>query len=156
MGPSQVTIKRENWKFAKCPKCSHEFSTEAEWSVWTRQQQELDSKLQGFSFYDIDIVWEGPSGGNPGESPYMMIEVKCKMETVKKGQLVMMSRVAKRHKGDQWWRGFHILQFEELGPKSGTIFLDGRKITEEELLCFYSFKAPGDWYDTTFRQILGT
>jgi len=103
-------------------------------SEWLRQQPEIDSRL-GFVTTDIDYLWRNYQTGT-----FMLIEEKCRMGEMNYSQrtsLEFLDSVCSYH---PLYKGFHLIQFENESPEDGDIYLDGKKITKEELISFLRFE----------------
>lgn len=121
----------------KSPKCPHE--RELLTNDWLRTK--LSDGTTGLLVSDIDfMIW------NYKTKQCMMIEVKSMGAEIKFWQRDQFQRINKWIKAGiisdpQWtYLGFHYLRFNKLGNdfKAG-VTLDGKLITEEELIKFLSF-----------------
>ena len=109
-------------------------SHSTEFGLWLREQKKIDSSL-GYVATNIDYVWRNYKTGH-----WMLIEEKRHMAKVKRWQREIFNLLAWCSKHHPKFHGFHVLQFENTSPKDGEIFLDGRKITKEQLINFLRFK----------------
>ncbi|MCD6297942.1 MAG: hypothetical protein J7M30_12405 [Deltaproteobacteria bacterium] len=108
-------------------------SHSTEFGLWLRKQRNIDSSL-GYIATNIDYVWRNYKTGD-----WMLIEEKRYMTKVKRWQQEIFNLLTWCSKHHPKFHGFHILQFENTSPEDGEIFLDGRKITKEELINFLQF-----------------
>jgi hypothetical protein len=112
-------------------------------SQWSREQKDLDS-YQGYNNTDIDVVWIWQ---NVYSKPIytMLIEEKLFVDTVTNRQKIAFGALVDLIPDNQQFKGYHLLQY-----KQGIIFLDDKKIAEDDLVLFLSFKQPDNWYKTYF------
>lgn len=105
-----------------------------EFGIWLRKQKEIDSKL-GFVTTNLDYIWQNYKTGE-----WMLIEEKRYMSLLRFPQSKLLEIVDRVAKHDRNYRGFHIIQFEKTSPDDGSIYLDGKQITREQLVLFLRFE----------------
>jgi len=110
-------------------------SHSTEFGLWIREQSEIDS-AKGFVATNIDYVWRNYKTGE-----WMMIEEKRYNNQPKFPQTELFSLVDKCAKIDPKYSGFHFLVFENTSPDDGKTFLDGKEISNEELIKFLQFRS---------------
>ena len=109
-------------------------SHSTEFGLWLREQKNIDSSL-GYIATNIDYVWRNYKTGQ-----WMLIEEKRYMSKVKRWQQEIFDLLDWCSKHHPKFHGFHTLQFEKTSPEDGAIFLDGQRITKENLINFLQFK----------------
>ena len=105
-----------------------------EFSLWLREQPKVDSSI-GYTATNIDYVWRNYKTGD-----WMIIEEKCFMAKPERWQKEIFEIVNQCCKHDPKFRGFHLIQFKNTSPEYGEIFLDGKEISEANLIEFLQFK----------------
>lgn len=105
-----------------------------EFGLWLREQSEIDSAL-GFVATNIDYLWRNYRTGC-----WMLIEEKRHGVMPKRWQSESFDLVNKVSKGDPKYKGFHYLIFENTSPEDGTIMLDGKEISKDDLIKFLRFE----------------
>ena len=105
--------------------------------------QNLDYVWHWYGTDDLMLIEEKMYGGMVSFAQADTHSVLSQMIAYGDGQPVRNKRGQLR---SIRWRGYHVLQFEHTDPTDGRIRLDGRYITEEQLLAFLRFEAPDDWY----------
>ncbi|MGI0081047.1 MAG: hypothetical protein ACRECH_15670, partial [Nitrososphaerales archaeon] len=136
-----------------CPACGYEVSTETDFSIWVRNQSELESNKYRLSIHDRDWVIERGIDPRYGQALAMIIEEKTRLAQVPLQQLAMLRKFHEMCMSDLRWRGSHILQFENTSPENGRIYLDGSRLDTEELIKFIRFEMAPSWYRTTLQQV---
>jgi hypothetical protein len=106
-------------------------------SKWVREF--LPDSQTGYSASDIDfILW------NWKTKKIMLVEVKTRSKEIAKGQKTMFQNLHKWIKKgvahDWQYLGFHLITFQNTFFDDGKVFLDGREITERDLIEFLSMK----------------
>ncbi len=108
-------------------------------SGWIRKK--LPDPKAGFCVTDIDwLFW------NWRTRKLMLVEEKTKMGSIspwfRKFLQNVLNPALKEYcaKNEIDYRGFHLLQFVNDGPEDGMILLNGKEVTEEELIKFLSMK----------------
>lgn len=86
----------------------------------------------GFSASDLDfMLW------NWKTQKVLLLETKTRNAEMSKGQRMQFERLAKwvEQGIDPDWdfAGFHVVKFENTNFDDGEVYLDGEKVTEEEL-----------------------
>lgn len=104
-----------------------------EFGLWLRDQKEIDSKL-GFIATNIDYVWRNYRTGN-----WMLIEEKRYGQKLKFYQQEVFDLLNWCCKYHPKFRGFHTIVFEKTSPDDGTITLDGKIVSREQLISFLRF-----------------
>ena len=105
-----------------------------EFTNWVRTPEELGSN-KGYIATDIDLVWE-----NYKKKLFMLLEEKshllepsfCQWKQFRRRHIINLPK--------EEYMGFHIIQFENLGPEDGRIFLDRKEISKERLISFLKFE----------------
>lgn len=111
---------------------TYEGSTE--FSIWIRNQPELDSQY-GYRAYDTDYIW-----WNSYSNKFMFIEEKrYGWDIIKAGPHTIFSRINKLCAKDNLYRGYHLICFENTNPDDGRIQLNYQDITKEDLIKFFQF-----------------
>ena len=105
-----------------------------EFGLWLRLQEEIDSSL-GYITTNLDYTWCNYKTGD-----WLLIEEKRYGGKIKLWQSQLFERINKLCQADEHYHGFHRIVFERTNPNDGTIQLDGKTITKEELLQFLQFK----------------
>jgi len=113
-----------------------------EFSLWLRKQSEIDSK-KGYTTHDIDFIWE-----NYNDGLWMFLEEKRSMNDMTWAQKKQFKKIHNVVYSENY-KGFHLIQFEKTDPDDGDIFLDGKRITKDDLFQFLQFKKDERWYSTT-------
>ena len=111
--------------------CNYKGSTE--FSLWLRDQSELDSSL-GYITSDLDHIWM-----NYKNELWMLLETKRYGWYVGRVQHNILLKINKACAKDKMYRGLHQLVFENTTPDDGRIQLDEQEITKEELIKFLQF-----------------
>ncbi len=109
-----------------------------EFGLWLRKQKEIDSK-SGFVATNVDFVWRNYKTGR-----WMIIEEKRYMCDLTFAQEEIYKTLTKCCKNDPNFQGFYLLQFERTSPEDGEIVLNGKQITNDELIKFLQFAGKGD------------
>lgn len=109
-----------------------------EFGLWLREQEDIDSKI-GFIAQNIDYAWRNYKTGE-----WMFIEEKRKMSEPSFSQKETFKKINKVCCSDPDYKGFHLLQFENTSPDDGGTYLDGRKITKDQLIEFLQFKEAAN------------
>jgi len=105
-----------------------------EFSIWIRQQQELDSQLS-YHCYDVDYIWTHFQTGQ-----FMLIEEKrYGWDNIKAPAHYLFARLNKLCSKDTLYRGYHLICFENTSPENGKIQINHKDITKEDLLKFLQF-----------------
>lgn len=118
-----------------------------EFGNWIRGVKELDSApSHGFSATNIDFMWTNYISGL-----WLYLEEKRYRATVKFPQDKLFKTIDSTAQSDPNYRGFHFLQFENTSPDDGSMWLDGKPITTDDLINFLAFKQDKSWY-VTYRQ----
>ena len=115
-----------------------------EFGLWIRGIERVASRL-GYIATDLDYVWQNYKTGY-----IMLIEEKRRMSRMTFPQKQTFRELDEMFKSNPMYRGFHLLQFENLSPEDGAIFWDGVEITSDELierLQFNSLDKTG-YFDT--------
>lgn len=145
-------MTKERQQFIKCSKCGEMIDPSSDFSKWTRKQKELKSEI-GYRFSDIDGIWFIEYGKYHTEKQNWMI-LECKtysigrFEWYKRGlswQLRGLNHLDK-HIVDEYYYGFHLIQFEKTSPEDGKIFLDEREISKDNFIKFLKFELNEEWY----------
>ena len=105
-----------------------------EFGLWLRDQCEIDSAL-GFVATNIDYLWRNYRTGY-----WMFIEEMRHGVMPKRWQSESFDLVNKVSKDDPKYKGFHYLIFENTSPEDGTITLDGKEISKDDLIKFLRFE----------------
>ena len=100
-----------------------------EFGLWLRKQPEIDSKL-GFVTTNLDYIWENYKTGQ-----WMLIEEKRCMADLSYSQGKQIKKLVDSIK-DKNFKGFYLIQFENLSPEDGKIYLNHKEITKLELIKF--------------------
>ena len=105
-------------------------------SGWVREN--LPDSSCGFSVSDLDFVlW------NWKDNKVMLLEVKTRNKQPGTGQKIMWKKIdkwiAKGICSDWTYYGFHYVVFERTNFEDGKCFLNGKPISEPELINFLSF-----------------
>ena len=110
-----------------------------EFSKWIRQK--LPEANTGFCVTDLDwIMW------NWKTRRLVILEEKTRMGSIKtwyrKFLQDVMHPALKVYCADNDidYRGIHLVQFENEDPEDGKIYLNGKEVTEEELIEFLSME----------------
>ena len=114
-----------------------------EYGLWTREQPELDSKY-GFVATNIDWLWRNYKTGL-----WMLKEEKRYSYLPKLYQYQCYSLIDECAIIDPNYRGLHTIVFENTSPEDGRICLDGREISNKDLVEFLSFKKELSWYTSS-------
>ena len=107
-----------------------------EFGLWLRCQPEIDSKL-GFVTTNLDYVWHNYKTGE-----WMLIEEKRYGRFPSACQSGIYHIVTDASENDPLFRGYHFIQFEKTSPEDGDVFVDGQKVSRQELIAFLQFEAP--------------
>lgn len=108
-----------------------------EFGLWLRSQHDIDSKL-GFATTNIDYLWKNTKTGN-----WMLIEEKRYMAKPSWSQKELFKVIHKSCLSSKKYHGIHLIQFEKTSPEDGKVYLNGKLITNSELINFLQFKeAP--------------
>ena len=105
-----------------------------EFGTWVRDRERVASRL-GYIATDLDYVWQNYKTGH-----IMLIEEKRVMSKLTFAQKQTFRELDEMFKSNPMYRGFHLLQFENLSPEDGSIFWDGAEITSDELIEKLQFK----------------
>jgi len=102
-----------------------------EFGLWVREQPALASEL-GFIATNLDFIWHNYRTGQ-----WMLMEEKRCMKQIPPWQarLYQMVDVCCKVAGTNYC-GFHRLVFEHHSPTDGQMWLDGKLLTESELVEF--------------------
>ena len=101
-----------------------------EFCLWLREQPEIDSKL-GYVATNIDYLWRNYNTGR-----WMLLEEKRygrKPKYYQQQLFDLLNWCAKHH---PLFMGFYMLIFENTSPDDGTISLNGKEVTKDELIKF--------------------
>lgn len=112
-----------------------------EFGLWLRKQPEIDSSF-GFVATNLDYVWS-----NYKTREWMLIEEKRFNKQPHRWQLELFRRIEsaiKQSPEKQFFKGFHLLVFENTSPDDGKMWLDHCQISKPELLSFLRFENDGD------------
>lgn len=106
-----------------------------DFSGWVRNK--LPDSSTGYSASDLDfILW------NWNTKKVMLLEIKTRNSYPKYGQKMMWKNINRwiinGIDSDWTYLGFHLIQFENSFFDNGKCFLDGKEITEKELITFLS------------------
>jgi hypothetical protein len=106
-----------------------------QFSGWIREK--LPDSSTGMSASDLDFVlW------NWKKKTVMLLEIKTRNALPRKGQQMMWQRLNRWiQKGidDDWtYKGFHLIQFTNTNFDDGAVKLDGKVVTEKQLIDFLS------------------
>ena len=104
-----------------------------EFSLWLREQKEIDSSI-GFVTTNLDYIWCNFKTGK-----WMLIEEKRHGSSIKLYQKQIFDKINKLCQPDILYCGFHILVFQNTSPDDGKIWLDEQPITKDQLLDFLQF-----------------
>lgn len=115
---------------------------------WLRNETLLSSD-NGYRTTDIDYLWENRLTGE-----YMFIEEKRSMKPVIYPQNRQLAELNQRHLRYDYYRGFHVIQFEKQGITDGEIYLDGTKRSEKAIIKFLRFEAPEQVYTTVHNDLV--
>lgn len=101
-----------------------------DFSQWVRDR--LPDSRTGFSASDLDfMLW------NWKTQKVLLLETKTRNAEMSKGQRMQFERLAKWVEqgidADWDFAGFHVVKFENTNFDDGEVYLDGEKVTEEEL-----------------------
>jgi len=116
-----------------------------EFSLWLRSQSSLDSRRAGFTANNLDYIWT-----NYKQNRVMVIEEKRFMAKLTYPQKRDFSWLDNKLEGTPNYYGFHLIQFEKRSPEDGNVFLDGSKISVDDLFSFLKFEAPPEVYVSYF------
>ena len=119
---------------------------DSKFSPWIREK--LPAASQGYRAFDVDWILY-----NEETKKLIILEHKCRMAAPSPGQRKFLSMVQAIFKlgmaeafPDWEFKGVHLLQFETEGfdvqspfLSDDCAYLDGKKITEEELINLLSF-----------------
>ena len=106
-------------------------------SDWLRTQDKIKSNL-GYSVTDIDYFWHDFNKGL-----FLFIEVKCHIGTLSWSQQKLYGLLHEALKNTDGFRGVHLVELEKERPDDGgSIYLNGKEITKDELLMFLKFDHP--------------
>lgn len=120
-----------------------QYTSRSAFSDWIRTPTELDSK-KGFRNYDIDNIWWLKDKGL-----WMRIEEKTRNGSMTPDQKMIFAHIHTSTDDQVGYKGFHLLVFSNTTPDNGETFLDGKKISREDLIGFFEFAKPDSWYETT-------
>lgn len=114
-----------------------------EFGIWIRQQPDLHSK-DGYVATNVDYIW-----CNYRTRKWMLIEEKRFMSKPDfcQSELFAMLEIVSRLIAGKYY-GFHVISFENTSPEDGEIYLNGRRITKDQLITFLRFEAPSYMYQT--------
>lgn len=118
------------------------YGNDTNFGKWLRTNDQLDSS-NGYVATDVDYVWNDYKSNR-----FMLIEEKCNKATSSFPQSQTFKMLDEAIKGKESYHGFHLLQFDNTSPTDGKIYLDGRQITEGQLVKFFQFELPEKYYDT--------
>ena len=121
------------------------FSTE--FGLWLRDQEDLDSRSQGFSTTNLDYIWENYKTGQ-----FMLIEEKRYNSCLKFPQSKTFENLHRRLVGAEGYCGFFFIKFEKTSPEDGRIFVceffkqprHVYELSSEELIRFLRFEKIED------------
>ena len=115
-----------------------------EFGSWIRDVERVSSRL-GYIATDLDYVWQNYKTGH-----IMLIEEKRMMGRLTYAQSQTFKELDEFFKSNTMYRGFHLLQFENLSPDDGAIFWDGVQISPDELVDKLQFKDmdQSGYFDT--------
>lgn len=119
-------------------------SHSTEFGLWVRDQTKLDSRF-GFTTTNIDFLW-----ANYTNDFKLLLEEKRYGYFPKKYQVELYQWLDRCCSVDPFYKGFHILIFENTSPDDGRIFLDGYLITNEDLNSFLAYEKDESWYVSCF------
>ena len=106
-------------------------------SGWVREK--LPDSSTGYMVSDLDFVF-----WNYKSKKIMLVEIKTRNSNIKTWQKNMWSNIHKWIKkgidSDWTYLGFNLIQFQNTNFNDGKCFLNGKEITEAELINFLSFK----------------
>lgn len=118
------------------------YGNDTNFGKWLRTNDQLDSS-NGYVATDVDYVWNDYKSNR-----FMLIEEKCNKATSSFPQSQTFKMLDEAIKGKEGYHGFHLLQFDNTSPTDGEIYLDGRQVTEGQLVKFFQFELPEKYYDT--------
>jgi hypothetical protein len=107
-----------------------------EFGLWLRSRPEIDSS-KGFVATNLDYVWQNYKTGD-----WMFIEEKRHGASPSHWQHQIFQMLHRLCRNDPAFHGFHLIQFENTSPDDGSMWLDHKLITIDELLLFLTFLAP--------------
>jgi hypothetical protein len=116
-----------------------------EFGLWLREQNALDSS-KGFIATNLDYMWK-----NYKNNLWMYLEEKRYNSVLRSPQIGLFLK-ADTSVQDENYKGFHLIVFEKTSPDDGAVFLDGKKITTEDLISFLRFEKPKEWYESYFSK----
>ena len=129
-------MKRAKWRKDDCM-TRKAFDTRdgafTEFSLWLRNQRELDSSL-GYVATNVDFVWHNYKTGK-----WMLIEEKRYGGHVTRSQKGMFNILTRACSLDRNYCGFFLIVFSETSPDDGEIRINGIRATVEELFDLLRF-----------------
>ena len=123
-------------------------------SEWLRDETNhtLRPREDNIRINDIDwFIWK--KSGSYGDGYYMMIEEKCYDKLMTPDQALMYKKLENIHSVDPWYLGFHFLRFGGTTPDDGSIHLDEKYISKDDLIQFMKFGSPKEWYKSYFEKL---
>lgn len=121
---------------------------------WVKRQPGLESNVAvGYVCTDVDLIWY-----NYNLAKLMLLEEKRQMHEIDPSQEATESildqalNFALNHTDLTFYSlrkpippkimycGYHLIQFEHTGPEDGDIYIDGTKVTKQQLILFLQFK----------------
>lgn len=120
-----------------------EYTSKSPFSLWLRDQKGIESKTTQTNITDDDYKIY-----NYRKNLMMIIE-----EKMYRGKMMWHEKQAHEFlhcmlDGHLYYRGYHILQFENTSPLDGGIWLNYKLIGINDLFEFILFNKPLEWYQT--------
>jgi hypothetical protein len=116
------------------------YESKTPFSLWLRNQPEIDSKL-GYNTTDADYIWSDGLF-------YMLIEEKRYMKPITYKQKQLYLLLHNNCKNDIIYKGTHLIQFEKTNPDDGDIYIDYIKVNRDDLIKWLRFELDNTMYDT--------
>ena len=108
-----------------------------DFSRWVRCN--LPGSDTGFMASDLDFILQ-----NYKTKEVMLIEVKTRGKEMATWQRLMLRRIERWMSAgmdDGWvFKGLHVVTFQNTGFHDGAVFLNGKRMSEEEVKRFLSFE----------------
>jgi hypothetical protein len=124
----------------------------SEW-LYDIKNHGMDPRENDIRVSDMDwIIWK-KEDYDFGDGPFMMIEEKCYNKPMQPDQGLLFYSLDKILKTSKYYQGFHLLRFEKTTPDDGAIFLDEKWITKADLIQFWQFGKPSEWYVSWFYKL---
>lgn len=125
------------------PDCTNFLMTKRRWDqhstefgLWLRDQPDIDSSL-GFVATNVDFIWR-----NYHDHRWLMLEEKRHGSSCPRSQLESFRILHQCALSDPHYHGFHLLTFEKTSPEDGSMKLNFKTATLQDLIKLLSFKIP--------------